>query len=157
MMKDSSRMAHASAALGLIVVATISLIFDVATRPQKPVMAYVMPVSVWEFTDNTAMNHFAALKLRGCSRVPDSERGVAIIGGEKVEGLYVEYVDDDTPDSTFPKGSFYVGAIRWTIDEDIDRLNKIGFRMLHDCGLNDVESEFWYEVPEKDDRLIIQE
>ena len=150
-------MAHASAALGLIVVAIISLIFDVATREQKPVMAYVMPVSAWEFTDNTAMNYFAALKLLECKRVPNSERGIAIIGGEKVEDIPVEYVDDATPDSTFPKGSFYVGAIRWTIDKDIDRLNKIGYRMSHDCGLYTADSEFWYEVPEKDDRLIIQE
>ena len=144
--------AHASAILGLGFVIICSVVLDAIYKPQKPVMQYLMTVSEWEFTESFAQVHLAGYKIRDCKIVDKSWKGKAIISGELVEeGIGFEWFEAKDDDDSFPTGYIYPRPARWTLP-NIDRVNKLGLELTHDCNGRRLVSYYWYDVPERDDR-----
>lgn len=93
----------ASFIAGAVVSSSLIMLVSALYSSYSPVLDYVKPVGAWQIADDYIQVQLIAKKLRDCRRIPDSEVGYLILNkGIKETGFY--YVDDETPDSSFPPG-----------------------------------------------------
>ena len=117
---------------------------------QTPVMAFVKqkPGTQWKYTADSITGDFYGLKLRGCDRVVDSEMYFWRDYSGSVSDSLGEYVDDKTPNSTFPASTdtlINIEEIRWH-GFDPQSAQAVGYTMRHDCDGVIVPSEFWFLI-----------
>lgn len=147
----------ASFIAGAVVSSSLIMLVSALYSSYSPVLDYVKPVGAWQIADDYIQVQLIGKKLRDCRRIPDSEVGYMILNkGIKETGFY--YVDDETPDSSFPPGVINIGWTRWLlIDSGLDgsftstpvgSVQSVGYSMQHDCEGKVIVSQFRFRLPD---------
>lgn len=108
----------------------------------QPVMTYIN--GLFEVSPNAVEANFVGKKQRNCRRIPESETGY-YKDGALIHETTMTYIDDNTPNSSFPEGVINLGRIRWDVPLGI-RPTEVGFTVAHECGNDMMPSQFWFKV-----------
>ncbi len=111
----------------------------------KPVMEYIKAEGIWTVIGETAKNNFTGKKKRDCSRISGSEVGYTY-HSNVISESHFEYVDDETPNSSFPPGVIDIGYIQWW-SEHMQEADAVGFSITHNCEGIVVVSRFKFSLP----------
>ena len=147
-------------AMSMIAVAIIAFAAHTLFEPVKPVMLFLTPASGWQFSPTFAQVSLYGFKERECPIVNDSEKAMAVVGGELLKELdgddvRFSWVGIAESKGTFPEGYVYPRPSRWTLP-NLEKANKLGLRLLHNCDEKMIESYYWYDLPEPKFRLAYE-
>ena len=129
-----------SAMVAILVILTVTRMLS----SSQPVMTYIKPSGLFEISPNAVEANFIGKKQRNCRRIPESEMGYCK-DGALIHETTMTYIDDNTPNSSFPEGVINLGRIRWDVPLGI-RPTEVGFTVAHECGDSMTPSQFWFEV-----------
>lgn len=138
--------------MSMLAVAIVSFAAHTLFEPVRPVMLFLTPASGWQFSPTFAQVNLYGYKERECPIVNGSEKAMAIVSGELLkeisgDSVRFSWVGIAESKGTFPEGYVSPRPARWTLS-NIEKVNKLGLRMLHNCDGKEVESYYWYGIPE---------
>ena len=105
-----------------------------------PVVIFMKPVDVVVHTGSHVIGEFIGFKLRDCSPILGSERGLIKINGVWYEDIPFEFVDDQSPGSSKPpRMRSHFGWWEWKTEA---QPTQAMMQIDHLCGSNQFTSNF---------------
>ena len=105
-----------------------------------PVVIFMKPVGDVVHAGSSVIGEFIGFKLRNCSPILGSERGLMKINGIWYEDIPFEFVDDQSPGSSKPpRMRSYFGWWEW---ETESQPTQVMMQINHLCGSNKFTSNF---------------
>ena len=110
-----------------------------------PVVVLMKPVGDVVYSGSSVIGEFVGYKLRNCSPILGSERGLIKVNGTWFEDIPFEFVDDQSPGSSKPPlMRSYFGWWQWSTDQEPTH---VMMQIDHLCGSRQTVSTFGpYEV-----------
>ena len=135
-MKSFQKVAVPALVASVPITATILIVWTFAI----PVVVFMKPVGDVIYSGSSVIGEFIGFKLRDCSPILGSERGLMKIDNVWFEDIPFEFVDDQSPGSSKPSlMRSYFGWWQWSAEKEPTH---VMMQINHLCNHREITSTF---------------